>query len=337
MTPVGKRPESRGPGKRGDDQGVRFDVVSFGEPMYEFSQIPGKAREYLQGFGGDTMNCAVAAARQGARVAFVSRVGEDEFARQMFRLWEAEGIDASAVRTDPQAHTAVYFISHGQAGHTFSYLRKNSAASRFNVDDLPAAMLQSTQFFYTSGITEAISASARQAVFAAIDMARRAGVKVVFDANFRPALWSVDEARSVIRSTIPLTDYLLLSLEDAQSLTGLADPDAILDWCIAAGARVVILKLGPEGAVYTDGEVKKTVDGFKVNAVDATGAGDCFAGSLMARLSADDELDAAVTYACAAAALTCTGFGAIDPVPRSEAVLKLIGARDGQGTAGSSG
>lgn len=333
MTAVSKLPGS-GPDGRGDDPGARFDVVSFGEPMYEFSQIPGKAREYLQGFGGDTMNCAVAAARQGARVAFVSRVGEDEFARQMFRLWEAEGIDASGVRTDPQAHTAVYFISHGQAGHTFSYLRKNSAASRFSVDDLPAAMLQSTRFFYTSGITEAISISARQAVFAAIDMARRAGAKVVFDANFRPALWSVDDARSVIRSTIPLTDYLLLSLEDAQSLTGLADPDAILEWCIAAGARVVILKLGPEGAVYTDGGIRKTVDGFKVNAVDATGAGDCFAGSLMARLSVNDELDAAVTYACAAAALTCTGFGAIDPVPHSEVVLKLIVARDEQGAAG---
>ncbi len=320
--------------KRVGTTDTRFDVVSFGEPMYEFSQIPGKAREYLQGFGGDTMNCAVAAARQGARVAYISRVGDDEFARQMFRLWEKEGIDASAVRSDPQAHTGVYFISHGQDGHTFSYLRKNSAASRFSVDDLPAAMLRSTRFFYTSGITEAISASAREAVFAAIEMARPAGAQVVFDANFRPALWSIDEARDVIRSTIPLTDYLLLSLEDAQSLTGLDEPDPILDWCMAAGARVAILKLGPKGAVYTDGAVKKTVRGFKVNAVDATGAGDCFAGSLMARLSIDEELDAAVTYACAAAALTCTGFGAIDPVPHSEEVFNLIAARGVKDAAG---
>ncbi len=334
MTASRKRPDPRGPDKRADESGVRFDVVSFGEPMYEFSQVPGKTREYLQGFGGDTMNCAIAAARQGARVAYISRVGDDEFARQMFRLWEVEGIDASAVRSDPQAHTGVYFISHGAAGHTFSYLRKNSAASRFCVDDLPVAMLQSTRFFYTSGITEAISASAREAVFTAIDLARRAGAKVVFDTNFRPALWSVDEAREAIRSTIPLTDYLLLSLEDAQSLTGLAEPDPILDWCVAAGARVAILKLGPEGAVYTDGAKRKAVNGFKVNAVDATGAGDCFAGSFMARLSVDDELDAAITYACAAAALTCTGFGAIDPVPRSEEVVSLIAARGDHGAAG---
>lgn len=334
MTASRMRPDSRGPAKGANETGARFDVVSFGEPMYEFSQVPGKAREYLQGFGGDTMNCAIAAARQGARVAYICRVGDDEFARQMFRLWEIEGIDASEVRSDPQAHTAVYFISHGQHGHTFSYLRKNSAASRFCVDDLPAEMLQNTRFFYTSGITEAISTSAREAVFAAIDIARRAGAKVVFDANFRPALWSVDEARDVIGSTIPLTDFLLLSLEDAASLTGLAEPELMLDWCMAAGARVAILKLGPGGAVYTDGTVRKTVSGFKVNAVDATGAGDCFAGSLMARLGVGDSLDAAVTYACAAAALTCTGFGAIDPLPHADEVVKLMahrGARDAAG------
>lgn len=316
--------------ERAGDCSAAFDVVCFGEPMYEFSQIPGKSREYLQGFGGDTMNCAIAASRQGARVAYVSRVGDDAFGHQMFRLWEREGIDSSAVKLDPDAHTAVYFISHGEAGHTFSYLREHSAASRFCVDDLPVAMLQGTRFFYTSGITQAISNSAREAVFAAFKIARDAGASIVFDANFRPALWSIDEARDVIGSTIALTDYFLLSLEDAQSLTGLVEPDPILDWCVGAGAGVVILKLGAEGAVYRNGDVKGMASGFPVRAVDATGAGDCFAGSLMARLSQDNDLDKAVTYACAAAALTCTGFGAVDPVPRSGEVLGLISTRDGQ-------
>ena len=66
-----------------DASAPAFDVVCFGEPMYEFSQIPGKSREYLQGVGGDTMNCAIAASRQGARVAYVCRIGEDAFGREM--------------------------------------------------------------------------------------------------------------------------------------------------------------------------------------------------------------------------------------------------------------
>ncbi len=304
--------------------------------MYEFSQIRGKPREYLQGFGGDTMNCAIAAARQGARVAYVSRVGDDEFGRQMLRLWQQEGIDATAVKVDPDAHTAVYFISHGESGHTFSYLRKNSAASRFCVDDLPLGQLENTRFFFTSGITQAISASARAAVFAAIEHAQSAGASIVFDANIRPSLWSAEQAREVIGRTLLHTDYFLLSLEDAETLTGTDEPDTVLDWCAEAGAAVAVLKLGAEGAIYSSAGVRKKVNGFRVEAVDATGAGDCFAGSLMARLSMDDTLDAAVTYACAAAALTCTGYGAVDPLPRSEQVFELMKAHSSDPAAGQS-
>jgi len=303
---------------------VRFDVVSLGEPMYEFSQIPGKAREYLQGFGGDTMNCAVAAARQGARVAYVSRLGDDEFGRQFLQLWQREGIDASSVQIDSSAHTAVYFVSHSARGHMFSYLRKNSAASRLNRDELPADILRSTRFFHSSGITQAISTGACDAVFAAIDVARRAGARIVFDANVRPALWPVERARDIIAKTIASTDYLLLSLEDAELLTGSGDPDAIVDWCDDAGASIVILKLGPKGAIASRRGERTTVGGYLVNAVDATGAGDCFAGALMARLSMGDDLHAAMRYANAAAALTCTGFGAVDPLPYPQGVFDLI-------------
>ena len=311
-----------------------FDVVCLGEPMYEFSQIPGKSREYLQGFGGDTMNCAIAAARQGARVAYVCRVGDDAFGKQMFDLWEREGIDATAVMTDADAHTAVYFISHGESGHTFSYLRKGSAASRFTADDLPAAMLRDTRFFYSSGISQAISDSACDAVFAGIDIARKAGARIVYDANFRPALWSVEKARKLVRQTAGLTDYLLLSLEDAEALTGLSETSPILDWCAGAGAAVAILKLGADGAIYRHNGADRRVHGFPVEAVDATGAGDCFAGALMARLSADDSLDDAIEYACSAAAITCGGYGAIDPVPRAPEVRALVSARSASGGPG---
>ena len=307
--------------------GAQFDIVALGEPMYEFSQIRGKPREYLQGFGGDTMNCAIAAARQGARVAYLTRVGDDEFGRQMLQLWGREGIDASAVKVDPDAHTAVYFISHGASGHTFSYLRKNSAASRYSRDDLPAGLLATTRFFYSSGITEAISNSACEAVFSAIEMARGNGARVVFDANIRPALWRVERAREIVGKTVALSDYFLLSLEDAEVLCATTDPEAVLDWCAGAGADVAILKLGAQGAIFRQGGSTRKVAGFRVQAVDATGAGDCFAGSLLARLCQNDEVSDAVNYACAAAALACTGYGAVDPLPRPDKVAELMAAQ----------
>jgi 2-dehydro-3-deoxygluconokinase len=303
---------------------LKFDVVSLGEPLYEFSQIPGREREYLQGFGGDTSNCAIAAARLGARVAYLTRVGADEFGRQFLHLWKQEKIDTSGVETDDVSHTAVYFISHGPQGHMFSYLRTGSAASRMRPDRLPREFLRSTRFFHASGISQAISDSACDAVFAAIETAKTAGAQFVYDANVRLRLWSAQRAAAVIGATAALADLFFLSLEDAQVLCHKTEPDAVLDWCHRRGAVRVILKLGADGAIASDGGKRWKVDRYRVKAVDATGAGDCFAGAAMARLAAGDIMETALRYASAAAALTCTGFGAVAPLPGPDAVATLM-------------
>ena len=86
------------------------------------------------------------------------------------------------------------------------------------------------------------------------------------------------------------------------------------------------LKLGPEGAIGSDGTRRALLPGHRVKAVDATGAGDCFAGSLLARMAAGDDFWQAMRYANAAAALTCTGYGAVAPLPRPPEVLALLKA-----------
>ena len=311
---------------------ARMDVVSLGEPLYEFSQIPGESGRYLQGFGGDTMNCAIAAARQGAAAGYITRLGDDEFGRQFLQLWRAEGLDISGVGIDPQAHTAVYFITHGPAGHVFSYLRKGSAASRMRPADLPLDLIRKAKFFHTSGISQAISDSACDVVFAALEAARVAGVRIAYDSNLRLRLWPLARARAVIRATIVLADYFLLSMEDAEALCGEKDADAILDWCHEAGAKVVALKLGAAGVVGSDSTRREKIAGHAVNCVDATGAGDCFAGALLARMAAGDDFWDGLRYANAAAALATTGFGAVAPLPRPDAVRRLLSGVASQGS-----
>jgi len=303
---------------------ARMDIVSLGEPLYEFSQMPGESGRYLQGFGGDTMNCAIAAARHGARAGYITRLGDDEFGRQFLQLWRAEGLDISGVAIDPQAHTAVYFITHGADGHMFSYLRKGSAASRMRPADLPLELIRQAKFFHTSGITQAISDSACDTVFAAVEAARGAGVSIAYDSNLRLRLWPLARARAVIRATIALADYFLLSLEDAEALCGRKDVDAILDWCHEAGAKVIALKLGAAGVAGSDSKRREKIAGHAVNCVDATGAGDCFAGALLARMAAGDDFWEGLRYANAAAALATTGFGAVAPLPRPDAVRRLL-------------
>lgn len=301
-----------------------IDVVSLGEPLYEFSQIPQAPGRYLQGFGGDTMNCAIAATRLGARVAYITRLGDDEFGRQFLRLWRDEGLDTSGVAIDPEAHTAVYFITHGATGHVFSYLRKGSAASRLSAADLPLELIERARYFHTSGISQAISENACDAVCAAIEAAKSAGVAFVYDSNLRLRLWPLARAREVITATLAQADYFLLSMEDAEALCGLRDADAIVDWCHRAGAGVVTLKLGAGGVIGSDSTRRERIEGYKVDCVDATGAGDCFAGALLARMSAGDDFWQALRYANAAAALTTTGYGAVAPLPRPEAVRQLM-------------
>jgi 2-dehydro-3-deoxygluconokinase len=308
-----------------------MDIVSLGEPLYEFSQIPGQSGRYLQGFGGDTMNCAIAAARQGAKAGYITRLGDDEFGRQFLELWRAEGLDISGVGIDPQAHTAVYFISHGADGHVFSYLRQGSAASRIRPADLPLELIRDATFFHTSGISQAISDTACDTVFAAIEAARGAGVRIAYDSNLRLRLWPLARARAVIRATIALADYFLLSMEDAEALCGERDADAILDWCHEAGAKVVALKLGAAGVVGSDSKRREKLAGHVVNCVDATGAGDCFAGALLARMAVGDDFWEGLRYANAAAALATTGFGAVAPLPRPDAVRRLLSGFASQG------
>lgn len=303
---------------------VSPDIVSLGEPLYEFSALPDRPGHWLQGFGGDTMNCAIAAARQGARVGYLTRIGADAFGEDLMRLWAAERLDVSGVAIDASAHTGVYFVTHGPQGHVFSYLRAGSAASRLSPDNVPLAQVRAARFFHTSGITQAISASACDAAFAAMQAARAAGVQVVYDANLRLRLWPAPRARAVISAAMAMSDLFLLSNDEAAVLCEQSQPDAILDWCHRNGARRVALKLGKDGVIGCDEDRRELIPAHRVQAVDATGAGDCFAGSLMARLAAGDDFWQALRYANAAAALTTTDYGAVAPLPTPEAVRRML-------------
>jgi 2-dehydro-3-deoxygluconokinase len=302
----------------------RYDVLALGEPMIEFNQTRPGEPNYLQGFGGDTSNMIIAAARQGARAAYVTRLGEDAFGRMFLDLWRGEAVDTSGVAVDAAAHTGVYFVTHDASGHVFSYLRAGSAASRMRPEDLPLDLIRSSRFVQASGISMAISASASDSVLAAFDAARAAGAKVAMDSNLRLKLWPLARARALITAAAAMADYFFPSIEDAQALSGLKQADAITDWAHRLGAKAVLLKLGPEGALVSDGVKRERIAGYKVKAVDATGAGDCFCGACLARLAAGDSLWDAARYANAAAALSTTGFGAVAPLPRPEAVRKLL-------------
>jgi len=300
------------------------DILCLGEPLVEFNQVDGP--EWRQGFGGDVSNVAVAAARQGARAGIATRLGDDGFGRALMEMWAAEGVDTSAVSYDAHAPTGLYFVRHGPEGHAFEYRRSGSAASGMTAETLPRGAIAASGTLHLSGITQAISASARVASVAAMEAARVAGARISYDPNLRLALWPLEEARPVIFDALSRADVALPGLEDARSLTGLTDPHEILAEIQARGPKIVALTLGKDGVLIgVEGRVTE-VASLAVDAVDATGAGDCFDGAFLARLAAGDDPVEAGRYAVAAAALSTTDYGAVAPIPYADAVTAALRA-----------
>ena len=309
----------------GEHTRARFDIVALGEAMVEFNAArAADARAWLQGFGGDTSNTSISAARLGARTAYATRVGDDAFGRLLLALWQEEGVATDGVAVDAERPTGVYFVSHGEAGHAFSYLRHGSAASAMTPASLPLNVLRSTRVLHLSGISQAISTSACDACFAAIDVARTAGAKIAYDTNLRLKLWPLARARAVIAESLRLADWALPSHDDATHLFGDDDPAGIVERCHALGARVVVLKLGREGCLVSDGARRERIEGRRVASVDATGAGDCFDGAFEARMVAGDDAFAAARYANCAAAIATTGYGAVAPLPHPALVGRMM-------------
>lgn len=299
-------------------------IVALGEPLGEFNQTRAGDPHYLFGHGGDTSNAIIAAARSGASTAYVTAIGHDAFGRSFLDLWRREGVSAVGVKIDPAAHTGIYFITHGPEGHEFSYMRAGSAASRLMPADLPLELLKSASVLHVSGISQAISPSAADTVFEAIRVARAAGVTVSYDTNLRLRLWSLDRARAVTNAAMALADIALPGLDDARQLTGLDDADAICDFYLSRGSSIVAMTLGKAGALVATPSERRRIPSIVVEAVDATGAGDCFDGAFLAEWVRTRDPFGAAAYACAAAALSTTGFGAVAPLPRRADVLAAM-------------
>lgn len=293
-----------------------LDILCIGEPLGEFNATRGEAGAFRFGHGGDTSNCAIAAARQGASVAYVGALGDDSAGRSFRELWARENVDDSHVTTHPTAPTGLYFVDHGPNGHVFSYLRAGSAASLCGPRDLPLDIVRSAKVVQASGISQAISASACDAVFEAFAVARASGVTTAYDTNLRLKLWPLTRARAIIHAACAMADIVLPGFDDATQLTGLSEPDAIADFYLGLGARIVALTLGHEGSLVATPERRQRFVPIKVDAIDATGAGDCYDGAFLAEYVRTGDPFVAAAYANVAAALSTLGYGAVAPLPR---------------------
>lgn len=311
-------------------------LVSLGECMIELSELADPARPGLmrRGFGGDTLNTAVYMARclegqglegeslegQGARVDYVTALGDDPFSAEMLAAWQAEGVGTGLVRRLEGRRPGLYTIRTDAAGdRAFSYWRTASAAREtiraWGAEAL-AARLAGCDLFYFSGISLGIlDAESREGLLGLAAGLRAAGTRVAFDSNYRPAVWeSPEAARAWIERAHQAAAIALPSFQDEQRLHGDTSPETAAARLRALGAEEVVLKRGAEACLLDHPGGRDRVETEAVaRPRDTTAAGDSFnAAYLVARCRGQGPLEAA-RAGCVLAAKVVQAPGAIVP------------------------
>ncbi|MBI4279490.1 MAG: ribokinase [Armatimonadetes bacterium] len=265
--------------------------------------------------GGKGANQAVAAARLGAEVAMVGRVGDDAFGRALRDGLAADGVDVRHVLADPSAHTGVAFILVDAAGRN-AIAVASGANMRLSPDDVAAA-------------AEALAGA--RAVLLQLEVPLECVARAAALARESGALVILDPAPAVPlpASLIRLVDVIAPNEQETEVLTGIGVrslPDAAraADALRVRGARAAVIKLGGRGAWVSAPEGERHLPALAVTPVDTTAAGDAFCGALGAALAEGQNLLAAARFANAAAGLSVTRMGAQPSMPRRAEVEGVL-------------
>ncbi|MEW5630945.1 sugar kinase [Streptomyces hydrogenans] len=238
------------------------------------------------GWAGAEATVAVGVSRLGHTAAWTGRVGDDAAGAMVLAGLRAEGVDVSGARTDPDAPTGLMLRERRTADRLrVSYYRAGLAGSRLAPADLDEARITGARILHVTGITPALSATARAAVEHAVRLAHGAGVTVSLDVNHRERLWSRTEAAEVLGRLLPYTDLLFAGPEEAALFVPGGEPEETARALTRLGPAEAVVKLGADGALAVTADGAHRQAAIPVTAVDPVGAGDAFvSGYLAARL-----------------------------------------------------
>lgn len=301
----------------------KLDIITLGEGLIELSSDVSLslAESLNKYYGGDTLTTAVTARRLGSKVGYITRVGCDYFKEFLMDSWQAEGLDISQVKLTDDFN-GLYLLARPKSGKEFSYYRKKTAASKLSIEDISEKYIENAKIFYTSGIAQTLSLSAKEAIKKAYKIAKEKGLTTAYDPNYSPLITTPEDSKEAFEEVIGDIDILFLSdRNDINKLFDIDSAEKVIKHFWDMGVNMVVIKSAHSGGYFTGyaGDIVFNKF-FSEEVIDTTCSGDAFNGGFLHAISSGFSPFEATKLASVVSGLQAQKIGAIRSIPTKNEV-----------------
>lgn len=306
----------------------KIDIAVIGECLVELSANGSLADTSTLNkfFGGDTVTTAVAIARLGGNVTYVTKVGNDGFSEFILSALQKENVDTSLIKTNEEQN-GMYIVSHTLENKEVLYYKRKTAATKLSIEDLTEEHIKKLKLVYSTGVVQSLSASSRELVRESFRIAKENDVTTAYDPNYTSCFMNSSDTKEYFEEIIDYTDVIFLSLKnDAARLYEFESIDKVIKYFWDRGVKIVVVKSHIDKGYYTgyNGDISFTEFYNTQKAIDTTASGDVFNGGFLYALTNGYAPADAAKFASVVSGLQTQNYGAIQSIPYKENILEKI-------------
>ncbi len=306
----------------------KVDIAIIGECLIELSSNGTLADTSTLNkyFGGDTVTTAVAIARLGGKVTYVTKVGNDGFSEFILSSLNKENIDTSLI-TSNEEQNGMYIVSRTPEKKELLYYKRKTAATKLSIDDLNEDCIKKLKLVYSTGVVQSLSASSRELVHNAFKLAKENDVMTAYDPNYTSCFMNSTDTKEYFEEIVDYTDIIFLSLKnDAERLYDVESIDKVMNYFWDKGVKIVVVKSHIDNGYYTGykGDISFTEFYNTSKAIDTTASGDVFNGGFLYAITNGYAPAEATKFAAVVSGLQTQNFGAIQSIPYLKNVMENV-------------
>ena len=307
---------------------AKVDIAIIGECLVELSSNGTLADTSTLNkfFGGDTVTTAVAIARLGGNVTYLTQVGNDGFSEFILSSLQKENIDTSLIKSNDEQN-GMYIVSRTPEKKELLYYKRKTAATKLSIDDISEDYIKQLKLIYSTGVVQSLSASSRELVRESFRIAKENDVLTAYDPNYTSCFMNSTDTKEYFEEIVEFTDIIFLSLKnDAARLYEVDSIDKVVKYFWDKGVKIVVIKSHIDNGYYTGyrGEISFTEFYNSQKAIDTTASGDVFNGGFLYAITNGYAPSEATKLASVVSGLQTQNYGAIQAIPYKNAVLENV-------------